>query len=370
MKVLRFLLQKEFKQIFRDKSIVAMMFVLPIVQLGILPIAMNFEVKNVNLAIVDDDKSSLSNQLINKIGASGYFKLVASESSYKAAMEHLKTSKADIILTIPNAFEKQLVQESHAKILLGVDAINGTKSSLGTAYVNSVIADFNQTVQTHYDKRAPQPLQINVESATWFNPFANYHLYIVPGIMAFLLTVFAGAISTLNIVREIEIGTIEQINVTPIKKWQFLLGKLIPFWIMGMIILTICIIVAVVFYGIRPVGSIGMLYVLSGIYLVALLGFGLFTATISNNQLQAMFISFFFIMIFVLMSGLFTSVESMPSWARGISQALPITHFMIAIRMIILKGSSFSDLTNIFIILIGFAIALNGLAVWNYRKTT
>ncbi len=370
MKVLRFLLQKEFKQIFRDKSIVAMIFVLPIIQLGVLPIAMNFEVKSVNLAIVDNDHSTLSYKLINKIGASGYFKIVAAEPTFKQALEHIKKGTADIILEIPNAFEKNLMKENMQKLNMSIDAINGTKSSLGSAYLATVLADFNSNIQLTQNKKVVQPVNIDIESSTWFNPYANYHWYIVPGILAFLLTVFAGSISALNIVREKEVGTIEQINVTPIRKWQFLLGKMIPFWLMGMFILTIGMLVAVIFYGIRPVGSIPMVYLLSALYLVALLGFGLLISTMSNNQLQAMFMSFFFLMIFVLMSGLFTSVESMPTWARHISQALPITYFMKAIRMIILKGSTFSDVAYIFGVLSGFAILLNGLAIWNYRKTT
>lgn len=370
MKVLRFLLEKEFKQIFRDKSIIALMFMLPILQLGLLPIAMNFEVKEVKLVIVDNDKSSLSYKLLNKINASGYFKTVAATQSYLQAFEYFKTGDADIILEIPNQFEKNLVRENVQKINVSADAINGTKSSLGTAYLISVISDFNKNIQIFQNKQLATPQIIDVTSSTWFNPYANYNWYIVPGILAFLLTIFAGSISVLNIVKEKEIGTIEQINVTPVKKWQFLLGKLIPFWIIGMIILTIGLLVAVFFYGIHPVGSITMLYALSGVYLVALLGFGLFISTISNNQLQAMFISFFFIMIFVLMSGLFTSVESMPNWARSISNSLPITYFMRGIRMIVLKGSGFKDLQEIFLILLGFTVLLNGLAVWNYRKTS
>lgn len=370
MKVLRFILQKEFRQILRDKTILPLIFVLPLVQLGILPIAMNFEVKQLNLAMIDHDHSPLSEKLIHKIGASGYFNFVAFEPAYKQAVEYLKKGEVDAIVEIPFSFEKSLVKENQATVHIAVDAINGAKSSLGTAYLLAVIGDFNKNVQLYKNQTLVAPATINVDSSTWFNPYANYHWFIVPGIMAFLLTVFAGSISALNIVKEKEIGTIEQINVTPIKKWQFVLGKLIPFWLAGMLILTISLIVARWFYGIRIVGSISILYLLSGIYLVALLGFGLFISNISNNQLQSMFLSFFFIMIFVLMSGLFTSVESMPTWARYIAGGLPITYFMKALRMVILKGSSFMELRTIFLILTGFAFGLNGLAVWNYKKTS
>ncbi len=370
MKVLGFILQKEFIQIFRDKSIIGMMFVLPLVQLGVLPLAMDFEVKNVNLVIVDNDHSPMSGKLINKIGSSGYFRLVADEPTYKKALEHIETGEADIVLEIPSSFERDFVRENRATLNMSVDAINGTKSSMGSAYLTSVISDFNQQVQIYQNQKRVVPYNISIESSSWFNPHANYFWYIVPGILAFLLTIFSGSLSALNIVREKEVGTIEQINATPIKKWQFILGKLIPFWVMGMIVLTVGLLVAVVFYGIRPLGSITILYALTGVYLIAMLGFGLLVSTVSNNQLQAMFISFFFIMIFVLMSGLFTSVESMPLWARNISHSIPITYFMKAIRMVVLKGSNLYDVRNIFLILIGFSLLLNGLAIWNYRKTS
>ncbi len=370
MKVLLYLLQKEFKQIVRDKTILPIIFILPLVQLGVLPLVMDFEVKQVNVVVIDKDHSPLSDKLVHKIGASGYFNFIAIEPSYKQAIEYLRKGDADLVLEIPNSFETSLVKEKHAAVSVSVDAINGTKSSLGTAYLISVIGDFNKNVQMYSNQKLITPQTIAVESSIWFNPYANYHWFIVPGIMAFLLTIFAGSISALNIVKEKEIGTIEQINVTPIRKWQFVLGKLIPFWIAGMLILTVSLLVARWFYGIRIVGSISILYALTGVYLIALLGFGLFISTISNNQLQSMFLSFFFLMIFVLMSGLFTSIESMPQWARYIAHSLPITYFMKALRMVILKGSSLLQLKEIFLILTGFAIALNGLAVWNYKKTS
>lgn len=260
MKVLLYLLQKEFKQIVRDKTILPIIFILPLVQLGVLPLVMDFEVKQVNVVVIDKDHSPLSDKLVHKIGASGYFNFIAIEPSYKQAIEYLRKGDADLVLEIPNSFETSLVKEKHAAVSVSVDAINGTKSSLGTAYLISVIGDFNKNVQMYSNQKLITPQTIAVESSIWFNPYANYHWFIVPGIMAFLLTIFAGSISALNIVKEKEIGTIEQINVTPIRKWQFVLGKLIPFWIAGMLILTVSLLVARWFYGIRIVGSISILY--------------------------------------------------------------------------------------------------------------
>jgi ABC-2 type transport system permease protein len=179
-----------------------------------------------------------------------------------------------------------------------------------------------------------------------------------------------GFITALNIVKEKETGTIEQINVTPVRKWEFIAGKLIPFWIIGMIVFTLGVLVCRLVYGIFPQGNIALLYLFAAIYLVALLGFGLLISTFCDNQIQAMFVAFFFMMIFMLMSGLFTSVESMPLWARTISRLTPITHFIRVVRMIILKGSGLADVKAELLYTIAFAVILNAWAIWNYRKTT
>jgi ABC-2 type transport system permease protein len=211
---------------------------------------------------------------------------------------------------------------------------------------------------------------INVKSTNWYNPRAEYKYYMVPAILVLLLTLIGGFITALNIVREKEIGTIEQINVTPIKKWEFILGKLIPFWIVGMIVFTIGLIVMYVIYGIFPQGSLLLLYLFAAIYLVALLGLGLLISTFADTQLQAMFVAFFFMMIFMLMSGFFTSTDSMPGWARQISNFTPVTHFISVVRLIVLKGSGFAEVKTELLYLVGFAILLNSLAIFNYRKTS
>lgn len=374
MKVLRFILQKEFRQIFRDKTILAMMLVVPIMQLIILPLAANFEVKNINIAYVDHDHSSYSQKLRNKIASSGYFNMVGSPDSYKKGLEMIEYGTADLVLEIPSGFERNLVREGSQKVNLSVDAINGTKASLGGASLVSVLVDFNRNLDINIklpDGSAFEPpAKISVESTNWYNPKAEYKFYMVPGILVLLLTIIGGFITALNIVREKEIGTIEQINVTPIKKWQFILGKLIPFWIVGMIVFTVGLTVMYLIYGIFPKGSLLVLYLFAAVYLIALLGLGLLISTFADTQLQAMFIAFFFMMIFMLMSGFFTSIDSMPDWARTISSFTPVTHFIKVVRLIVLKGSGFADIKNEFGYLVMFAVVLNSLAIWNYRKTS
>ena len=374
MKVLRFILQKEFRQIFRDKTILAMMLVVPVMQLIILPLAANFEVKNINVAYIDHDHSSYSRKLENKIASSGYFKIVSSAFSYKEGLEMIEYGTADLVLEIPPGFEKNLVREGSQKVNLSVDAINGTKASLGGSYLVSVLADFNSNLDINIKlpngSIAAQAAKISVASANWYNPRAEYKYYMVPGILVLLLTIIGGFITALNIVREKEIGTIEQINVTPIQKWQFILGKLIPFWIVGMIVFTVGLTVMYLVYGIFPKGSLLVLYLFAAVYLVALLGLGLLISTFANTQLQAMFIAFFFMMIFMLMSGFFTSTDSMPGWARTLSNCTPVTHFIKVVRLIVLKGSGFADIKTELGYLAIFAVALNSFAIWNYRKTT
>jgi ABC-2 type transport system permease protein len=373
MKTLGFILQKEFRQIFRDKSILALMFAMPVIQLIILPLAMNFDVKNINVSVTDLDHSTYSTRFISKIGSSGYFRIVSEDPSYRQALRHIENGTADLVLEIPPHFEKNLIREGSQKMGVSVDAINGTKALIGGGYINAMIADFNADLminQGPQSQRNSKTDQIDVTYSNWFNPLAEYKFNTVPAILVLLLTLIGGFISALNIVREKELGTIEQINVTPIKKWEFILGKLIPFWMIGIIVFSIGLLVCWLVYGIVPLGSIGLLYLFGAVYLIALLGFGLLISTISSSQVQAMFVAFFFIMIFMLMSGLFTAVESMPVWARIISNLTPVTHLIRVMRMIVLKGSRFPDVQTEFIYLLLFAFVLNGWAIWNYRKTT
>lgn len=373
MRKLLFLLQKEFRQIFRDPTILRMIFMVPTMQLIIMPFAANFEVKNVNIAYIDHDHSRYSQQLENKISSSGYFQLVGNSQSYNDGLEMVEYGKADLVLEIPSGFERNLVREGNQKVNLSVDAINGTKASIGSAYLQSVLADFNNNLDINIKlpngtTTEPSPT-ISVASTNWYNPRAEYKYYIVPGILVLLLTMIGGNMAALNIVKEKEIGTIEQINVTPIQKWQFILGKLIPFWVLGIVVFTIGLLVMYLVYGIAPQGSFLALYLFAAVYLVAVLGMGLLISTFADTQVQAMFITFFFMMIFMLMSGMFTSVDSMADWAKAVSNFTPVTHFVKVVRLIVLKGSGLPEVLDELGYLALFAVVLNGLAIWNYRKT-
>lgn len=372
MRTLKFLLQKEFRQIFRNNALLPLLFVVPIVQLLILPLAADYEVKNINIAIVDNDHSTYSQKLVAKIGASGYFNLTEYTNSFNTAFKQIETDEADLMLEIPQCFEHNLIGEDEQKLFLAVNAINGVKANLGSAYLNRIIADYNSDVRLEWvqmPKFSPIPT-IEVTASNWFNPSMNYRFYMVPGILALLVTMIGSYMCALNIVKEKEVGTIEQINVTPIKKYQFILGKLIPFWVIGIVVFSLGLFgIGRLVYGIVPVGNLLLLYAYLAVYLIAVLGLGLLISTFSDTQQQAMSISFFFMMIFILMSGLFTSIDSMPRWAYVITQISPITYFIEVMRMIVLKGSGFANIRNHFMIMVGFALFFNGWAILNYKKT-
>jgi len=372
MRTLKFLLQKEFRQIFRDKNILRQILVLPVIQLLVLPWAANYEVKNISLTVIDHDHSVYSKKFISKILSSGYFKLAGFSASYQDAYHLIEHDEADIALEIPQGFEKNLIKENTQKVFLAVNAINGVKALVGSGYLISIINDYNGEIRLEWiqpQRFNPAPV-IEIASANWFNPLLNYKVFMVPGILAFLVTMIGSFMCALNIVREKEIGTIEQINVTPIKKHLFILGKLLPFWIIGMFVFTLGLIIARFAYGIIPVGSIIVLYSFLAVYLLAVLGIGLLISTYSETQQQAMSISFFFIMIFNLLSGLYTPVESMPHWAQVITDFNPLRYFIEVMRMVVLKGSGFHDVQHQFLIVFLFAIVFNVWAILNYRKTT
>jgi ABC-2 type transport system permease protein len=190
----------------------------------------------------------------------------------------------------------------------------------------------------------------------------------VPGILVLLLTIVGTNLTSINIVKEKEIGTIEQINVTPIKKYHFILGKLIPFWIMGFVVLTIGLCIAWLAYGIIPAGSFATIYVFASVYLLAVLGLGLLISTYSATQQQATLLSFFLMMIFILLGGLYTSIDSMPVWAQWITRFNPVSYFIEVMRLVVLKGSSLADIKYYLFATMGFAIVFNSWAIISYRK--
>lgn len=372
MKTILFIVQKEFKQIFRNKGMLPIIFVLPLIQLLILSNAASFEIKNIKFSYIDNDHSLSSRELISKFKASSYFNIIESFPSKKEANLAMQTGKVDVILEIPNQFERNLTKEKKTNLSISINAIDGAAAGVENVYISQIISSYNQSVRTQlfqYNEGSyVQPKSIITIPSFWYNNTLNYKTFMVPGILVLLVTMLTLFLSSMNIVREKEIGTLEQINVTPIRKHQFIIGKLFPFWVLGLVILTVGLTIAKVIFNVPILGSIGLIYLFTSVYLLVILGIGLIISNYSDTQQQAMFIAWFFTVIFILMSGLFTPIESMPQWAQNVTLLNPIRYFVEIIRMVMLKGATFSDISRPFFIIVCYAIVLNGIAVWSYKK--
>jgi ABC-2 type transport system permease protein len=368
--MLNALINKEFRQIFRNPSIIRMMIVAPIFQLILIPLAADFEVKNINLVVLDRDHSTYSHKIVDRMTASGYFRLVEMAPDADAAQAALDRGDADLVVEIPGRFEQTLVREDEATIQLRADAVNGVKAGMAMNYGGQIISAVNNEIRSDFVQMPrfnPVPL-LDINTRFWYNPAFNYRHFMAPGILALLLTMVGSMMCALNIVREREIGTMEQMNVTPVKSWQFLLAKLIPFWLIGLVSLTIGLLVCYLLFGIISAGSYLTIYVFAMVYLVAALGVGQIIASFSDTQQQATLFSFFFMMMFVLLSGLYTPIESMPQWAQTLAWINPVSHFVDVMRSVVLKGSTLADLSHRLWAIGGFAVGFNVLAMLSYRK--
>jgi ABC-2 type transport system permease protein len=370
MRTILYIIQKEFLQVFRNKAMLPIIIVVPIVQLIILVNAATFEMKNIRMSVVDLDLSGTSRKLISKYQGSPFYKVNHTAFSYREAETEMRSGEVDMILQIPTGFEKQLIKESRAKVQFVINAINGQTAGLTNAYSTMILLDFNREFML--DNLTPQQLtgirSIQTDYSFWYNPMLNYKTYMVPGILVLLVTIIGLLLSGMNIVREKEIGTIEQINVTPINKIQFIAGKLTPFWIIGLFELAFGLTVGKILFNIPMEGSLLLVFLSAGVYLFVILSFGLLISTVTNTQQQAMLVSFFFMVIFILMSGLFTSIESMPPWAQMLDRLNPVMYFIRIMRMVLLKGSVFADISPWFWSLVAYAVCILSLAVFRYRK--
>lgn len=349
--MLKYLLEKEFKLFFRNSFLPRIVIILPFAALLLFPLVANMEIKNLNLNIVDNDKSTTSTELIKKIESSGYFRITGHSSSYQEAINSVENNSADIILELPPKMEKDLMTQGRAKVLISANAINGIKAGLGSSYLASIIAPQSLTVEQYR-----------------FNPALIYRVYMIPAIMVMMLTVICGFLPALNIVGEKESGTIEQMNVTPVKRVDFILAKLIPYWVVGYVVLTLSFGVAWLVYGYLPTGNFLTIYLTASLFVPAISGFGLVISNYAKTIRQAILMIFFFVITFIFISGLYTPISSMPKWAQYLSSISPLRYTVEAFRLIYLKGSSASELVTPLAALALFSLFFYGWAVLSYSK--
>jgi ABC-2 type transport system permease protein len=321
--------------------------------------------------VVDRDHSAYSRRLTEKISASKYFNLIAVSNTHEQAMAQVKDGKADMILEIQTDFEKDLVNQGFAKVMISANAVNIMKGGLGSNYMGNIIQDFAGEIRSEWlpaSGNTTLPV-IQIVSQNRFNPFGNYKVFMIPALLVMLLTIICGFLPTLNIVSEKEKGTIEQINVTPVRKSAFILAKLIPNWIMGVVIMTLYMLLAALIYGLVPAGNVIVLYFFALLYMLVVSGLGLIISNHSSTIQQAMFMMFFFLIIMILLSGLFTPIASMPQWAQTVTIFNPLRYLVEVMRMVYLKGSTILQLGHQLAALACFALVFNLWAVMSYRKS-
>jgi len=370
MRTLLYILQKEFTQVLRDKRMLGIIVMIPIVQMLVLVYAANFDIKNVDMVVVNHDQSQSSRNLVNKFSGSPFFRLYGTTFNENEAEALLKNDKTDMILIIPAGFEKSINREGSSSLQLIFNAINGTAADITSGYAQNLIFDYNRELvaETYQLAEAKNGGAIRTLSRYWYNDKLDYKHFMAPGILVILVTIIGMFLSGMNLVKEKEIGTTEQLNVTPIKKWQLIAGKLIPFWVIALFELAFGLLIARLFFALPIEGSLFVLFTYAALYLIGVLGAGLLISTFADTQQQVLFIGFFFMMILILMGGIFTPVQSMPEWAQVIDIFNPVCYFMEVIRMVLLKGSGFADITHQILFSVIFGFLMLSFSILKYRK--
>ena len=374
--MIRYLIQKEFLQIRRNAFLPRLILVFPIMIMCVMPWVMNQEVKNIRVSIVDNDRSTQSRQLVNSIAQNRYFLFSGQQPSYAAALKEIEKSRTDILLVIPQNFSRDLSLSRHAaamnpsnrdavaspQVLIAANAVNGTKGGIGSSYLSQIVTShFSPDVET---------LQSKVSTLFLYNKHLNYKVFMIPALLAIVMMLMCGFLPALNIVGEKETGTIEQINVTPVSKWAFILAKLIPYWLIALFIISVCLLLAWAVYGITCQGPLWLVYVLAMLLALFFSSFGLLISNYSDTLQQAIFVMWFFVVCLMLLSGLFTPTRSMPDWSYLTTYVNPMHYFIDAIRTVFVRGGGFASVAHQVLALLGFASVMGTWAVASYKKNS
>ncbi len=364
-RTLKILLSKEIRLMKRNPFIPRIIVAMPLMVMLVLPLVANMDVKNVGIAVVDNDCSELSRRIIADMDASEFLSVNSCEFTYKNALQMMENSNADAIVVIPDGYSKNLAGGDMPKLEIDANGVNATKGMLGANYAaQSVISTLAQW-------QTENGIELTASSGSvmnYFNPTLNFRNYMIPALMVVLIIIICGFLPTLNLVSEKESGTIEAMNVTPVDRFTFVLSKLIPYWIVGLLVVTVGMIIGWLVYGLDPVGNITDIYLAAVLFSLVMSGLGVTIANKSETILQSIFMMFAFIMIFQLMGGLFTPIASMPQWAQYFTYAVPPRYFIEIMRSVYLKGAAISDLLPQYMALSGFAIAFCIIASITYKK--
>ncbi len=378
---LKYLIRKEFLQIRRNAFLPKLIIMFPIVIMCVMPWVMNQEVKNIVVDVVDEDRSTLSQQIVHRIEASDYFIFNGQKPTYESALKDIERSRADITLVIPPHYGRDVESGRHTSLLIAANAVNGTKGAMGSAYLsqivnsqftihNSQLSIHNSEFTIHNSQFTTHNSQFTTQNSilTLYNKHQNYKLYMIPALLAIVMMLLTGFLPTLNIVGEKEAGTIEQINVTPVSKWSFILSKLIPYWLIALFVVTVSLLLAWAVYGITCEGPLWLIYLLSLLLALFFSSFGLIISNYSDTMQQAIFVMWFFVVCILLLSGLFTPTRSMPSWAYLTTYVNPMHYFIDAIRTVFIRGGGMQSIWHQVLALLGIGMAMGCWAVASYKK--
>ena len=357
---LKYLIQKEFLQIRRNTFLPKLIIMFPIIIMCVMPWVMQMEVKNIRVDVVDNDRSTRSQQIVHNIEASDYFIFCGQKTTYSAALAEIEHGKTDVVLVIPQDFDKDITLGHSPQVLIAANAVNGTKGSMGSFYLSQIVTSNVMSTNT--------AIQSKIASLMLYNKHQNYKLYMIPALLAIVMMLMTGFLPTLNIVGEKETGTIEQINVTPVSKWAFIFSKLIPYWLIALFVITVCILLAWLIYGITPAGPLWLVYVLAMLLALFFSSFGLIVSNYSDTMQQAVFVTWFFVVCIMLLSGLFTPTRSMPEWAYLSTYINPMHYFIDAIRTVFIRGGAFHDVAHQILALFTIDLFMATWAVQSYKK--
>ncbi len=349
MKIILNIIIKEFLQLKRDPKLFGIIFIAPVMQLILLGYAANLDVNNIRTAVYDQDRSVSSRSFIEKFKSSGYFSIESYVQDYKSAADLINKGDVLWVLVIPRDFEKKLERKQTVKVQAIFDGSDGNKTSIAFGYLNGIVSGYSQNILIEGMNKAgvqiPQPGSVSSELRVWYNPELKTRNFMVPGIAGLLLTVITTVLMAMGIVKEREAGTLEQLIVTPIKPFQLILGKIIPFVILGFADVLIVMGVMVFWFGIGIRGSFVFLIFASFIYVLSSLGLGLFISTVSKTQQQAMMVAMFGILMPMnFLSGFTFPIENMPQWIQPVTYLIPLRYYITILRGVILKGDGLLQL--------------------------
>lgn len=358
--MLRYLIQKEFLQIRRNAFLPRLIVIFPIMMICVMPWVMNQEVKNIRVDVVDNDRSTLSRQLVHSIEASNYFIFNGQKPTYRAALKDIEAMDADVVLVIPLHYSRDLTQGCRPQVLIAANAVNGTKGSMGSAYLSQIV--------TAHVEPSVAAMQAKLSTLFLYNKHLNYKVFMIPALFAMVMMLMCGFLPTLNIVGEKEAGTIESINVTPVPKWAFILAKLIPYWLIALFVIVVNILLSWLIYGITCAGPLWLVFVLAMLLALFWSSFGLIISNYSDTMQQAVFVMWFFVVCMLLLSGLFTPVRSMPHLAYLTTYVNPMHYFVDGIRTVFVRGGDFHSIAHQLLALLVIASLMAVWAIKSYRK--